>query len=187
MSIVIYHSGFDTVGGPEGPYDPEVDPEEQQGIDRLITSVRDAGVAPGGNVYAELGSTWRAVMGSPDGAAHVIGKLLVAFGDTNVVWGTDSIWYGSPQDQIEAFRTFEITPEFQERFGYPELTAERKERILGRNSAELYGVEPVTCGRSAAERSGIRMQAGTRNVLPGPTTADDARAVMAWGEPWERA
>jgi len=39
-----------------------------------------------------------------------------------VLWGTDSIWYGSPQDQIQAFRAFEITPEFQERFGYPALT-----------------------------------------------------------------
>ena len=84
-------------------------------------------------MYAELGSTWRAVMGDPDQAAHVLGKLLVAVGEDNIVWGTDSIWYGSPQDQIEAFRAFEITAEFQERFGYPELTAERKAKILGLN------------------------------------------------------
>ena len=38
------------------------------------------GSAPAGNVYAELGSTWRTVMGDPDQAAHVLGKLLVAFG-----------------------------------------------------------------------------------------------------------
>ena len=67
------------------------------------------GIGPGGNVYAELGSTWRTVMGSPDEAAHVLGKLLVAFGPERILWGTDSIWYGSPQDQIAAFRTFEIT------------------------------------------------------------------------------
>jgi hypothetical protein len=29
--------------------------------------------------------------------------------------GTDAIWFGSPQDQIRAFRAFEITPDFQER------------------------------------------------------------------------
>ena len=73
-------------------------------------------------MYAELGSTWRIVMGSPDEAAHVLGKLLVAVGEDNVLWGTDSIWYGSPQDQIQAFRAFEISAEFQERFGYPALT-----------------------------------------------------------------
>ena len=58
-------------------------------------------------------------MGNPDEAAHVLGKLLVAFGPERILWGTDSIWYGSPQDQIAAFRTFEITPAFQEQFGYP--------------------------------------------------------------------
>ena len=58
----------------------------------------------------------------------MLGKLLVAVGPDNVVWGTDSIWYGSPQTQIEAFRAFEITPEFQERFGYPALTPELKRR-----------------------------------------------------------
>ena len=31
-----------------------------------------------------------------------------------MLWGTDSIWYGSPQDQIQAFRTFQIAPEFRE-------------------------------------------------------------------------
>ena len=37
-----------------------------------------------------------------------IGKLLKHVGEDNVLWGTDSIWYGSPQDQIQAFRTFQI-------------------------------------------------------------------------------
>ena len=40
----------------------------------------EPGIGAGGNVYAELGSTWRTVMGIPDEAAHVLGKLLVAFG-----------------------------------------------------------------------------------------------------------
>ena len=70
----------------------------------------------------------------------MLGKLLVAFGPDHVLWGTDSIWYGSPQDQIQAFRAFEISPELQERFGYPALTPAVKERILGGNAAELYGV-----------------------------------------------
>ena len=58
------------------------------------------------------------------------------------MWGTDSIWYGSPQDQIQAFRSFEITPEFQEQYGYPALTPKVKEKILGTNSARLYEVKP---------------------------------------------
>ena len=126
VDLVIYHSGYD-VDSTEGPYDPE-----GQGVDRLVRSLEEAGVEPGANVYAELGSTWRSVMGSPDQAAHVLGKVLLAVGEDNVCWGTDSIWYGSPQDQIEAFRAFEITPEFQDRFGYPALTPSAEGEDPGR-------------------------------------------------------
>jgi uncharacterized protein len=180
-NLVIYHSGFD-VGVTEGPYD-----EAGQGVDRLINSLRSAGVAPGSNVYGELGSTWRALMAAPDQAAHVLGKLLVHLGEDNICWGTDSIWYGSPQDQIEAFRAFQITEEFQERFGYPALTPERKAKILGLTSARLYGVEPEPepCRPGREERSAMRSEAGVRNLVLGPTTARQADAVWARGEPWE--
>ena len=80
-------------------------------------------------------------MGDPDQAAHVLGKLLVAVGADNILWGTDSIWYGSPQDQIQALRTFELTAESQERFGYPALTPAVKQKIFGGNAARLYGID----------------------------------------------
>ncbi len=94
----------------------------------------------------------------------MLGKLLVALGPDNILWGTDSIWYGSPQGQIEAFRAFEITPEYQERFGYPALTADVKARILGLNAARVYGIDPATttCALSAADRSGLPRR-GTRS------------------------
>ncbi len=70
----------------------------------------------------------------------MLGKLLTFLGPERILWGTDSIWYGSPQGQIDAFRAFEITPETQERYGYPALTAEAKDLILGGNAIRLYGV-----------------------------------------------
>ena len=73
-------------------------------------------------------------------AAHLLGKLLRYVGEDNVLWGTDSIWYGTPQDQIQAMRTFEISNELQERFGYPALTKARKAKLLGLNGARVYGV-----------------------------------------------
>jgi hypothetical protein len=79
-------------------------------------------------------------MKRPDEAAHVVGKLLKHVGEDRILWGTDAIWFGSPQDQIQAFRAFEITPEFQERHGYPALTPERKAKIFGLNAARVYGV-----------------------------------------------
>jgi predicted TIM-barrel fold metal-dependent hydrolase len=134
LNFLVYHSGFDTAVK-EGPYDPKA----KAGVDVLIRSVRENGVK---NVYAELGSTWRFVMRDPDQAAHLLGKLLVAFGEDNILWGTDSIWYGSPQDQIQAFRAFEISREFQERYGYPALTPAVKRKIFGLNGARVYTLKP---------------------------------------------
>jgi hypothetical protein len=48
---------------------------------------------------------------------------------------------GNPQSQIEAFRTFQIPQAMQMMYGYPALTAEVKQKILGVNAATLYGVD----------------------------------------------
>lgn len=135
--FITYHSGFEP-GVVEGPYDPDVD----RGVNRLITAHRAHGFRPNeGNLYAELGSLWRYVMGRPEEAAHVLGKLLVHFGEDRICWGTDCIWYGSPQDQIQAFRTFQIAPELRERYGYPEITPEIRAKIFGLNAAAAYGID----------------------------------------------
>jgi hypothetical protein len=180
VQFLVYHSGFET-GVSEGAYDPD-----GNGVDRLIRSLADAGIGAGANVYAELGSTWRNLMSSPDEAAHVLGKLLAAVGPGNVLWGTDSIWYGSPQDQIQAFRTFEITPEFQERFGYPALTAEVKAGILGANAARLYGVEPlgVPCRFEPSEIQGLRRASGLDHRTYGPTSRRDIVRTFLAEHPW---
>ena len=50
----------------------------------------------------EMGSTFALmVSSSPLLATHVLGMTLDAFGADHVLWGTDSIWWGSPQWQIE--------------------------------------------------------------------------------------
>lgn len=136
VSFLVYHSGFETTV-PEGPYDPS----STQGVDTLIRAVLDNGIGKQGNVYAELGSTWRFLMTRPDAAAHVLGKLLLHLGEDRILWGTDSIWYGTPQDQISAFRAFAIPQSMQEQYGYPPLTAQAKAKILGLNAAALYGVD----------------------------------------------
>ena len=135
-TFLVYHSGWEP-DRPEGPYDPRA----ERGVDALIRSLKENGIGPDGNVYAELGSTWRELMKRPDEAAHVLGKLLAHLGEDRILWGTDAIWFGSPQDQIQAFRAFEITPEYQERFGYPALTPERKAKIFGLNAARVYGLD----------------------------------------------
>jgi hypothetical protein len=137
VTFICYHSGFEP-GIPEGPYNPQAD----QGVDRLIKAHQDNGFEPNtGNLYAELGSTWRACMSKPDQAAHLLGKLLRYFGDERICWGTDSLWYGSPQDQIQALRTFKISESWREQYGYPQLTGHARRRIFGLNAVEAYGLE----------------------------------------------
>ena len=94
------------------------------------------------NIYMELGSTFgQLVTTNPTACAHLIGQLIDAFGADHVLWGTDSIWYGTPQWQIEAFRRFEIPQALVDRHGYSPLTREAKERIFGLNAARVFGVD----------------------------------------------
>jgi predicted TIM-barrel fold metal-dependent hydrolase len=94
------------------------------------------------NIYMELGSTFgQLVTTNPTACAHLIGQVIDAFGADHVLWGTDSIWYGSPQWQIEAFRRFEIPPALAEKHGYAPLTRAVKEGIFGLNAARVFGVD----------------------------------------------
>ena len=133
VKFLVYHSGYVT-SVKEGPFGKD------DGIDTLISSLRKNQVPPNSNVYAELGSTWRHLMRDPEQAAHALGKLLVHVGENNVLWGTDSIWYGSPQDQIVAFRAFQISPALRERFGYPQITPPLRAKVLGMNATQVYGI-----------------------------------------------
>jgi predicted TIM-barrel fold metal-dependent hydrolase len=165
-NFVIYHSAIcaglesgrsnlvDSIIPPQTenvPYDAK-DPNPL-GVNMLIRSLIENGLIddpdnPTGvkarrlNVFAEMGTAWLTCMTNPVTAQHYVGKLLKYLGPDNIVWGTDSILVGSPQGQIQAFRTFTITEEYQERFGYPALTAEMKAKIFGLNAAKLYRIDP---------------------------------------------
>jgi hypothetical protein len=146
IAFVVYHSGYErNPDAQEGPYDGGA---PGPGVDRLVKSLEDAGIAPGANVYAELGTTWFLALRRPVEAAHVLGKLLAAVGPDHILWGTDSIWYGSPQPLIDAFRAFQIPERMQEEHGYPALTTDLKERILSRNARALYAIDDATLART---------------------------------------
>src|SRR5258706_4996449 len=135
VNFLIYHSGF-AADKAEGAYDPK----RTDGIDALVTSLAANGVKPGANVYAELGSTWRFLMRNPDSAAHALGKLLKHCGESNVLWGTDSVWYGSAQDPIQAMRTFQIAPALRDKHGYPEITPALRRKVFGLNALKVYSI-----------------------------------------------
>jgi hypothetical protein len=177
VRFLVYHSGFEP-DGVEGPYDAST---ADRGVNRLVTSLQAAGVGPNQNVYAELGTTWWSLLARPDEAAHVLGKLLVHVGEDNVLWGTDAVFYGSPQGQIQAFRAFQISEQFQEQFGYPALTDEIKRKVLGLNALRLHDVDPVTvpCTFTRDDLERLRMTIPTAVERRGPRTRHELRAFVA--------
>jgi hypothetical protein len=139
VQFLTYHSGWQSNVDEDHPFDAS-DPNPR-GVDRLIKAVLDEGIGPDGNVYAELGSTWRNLMTSPSEAAHVLGKLMLHLGEDRIVWGTDSVFTGTPQEQIVALRAFEIPESYQSMYGYPALTDAARRKIFGLNAARVYGVD----------------------------------------------
>ena len=157
VNFIVYHSAYEHGGSlPEGAYQQGA----TTGVNSLITSVLGSGIGPGQNVYAELGTTWYSIMNDTTQSAHVLGKLLKYFGEDNVVWGTDSVWYGAPQPQIDAFMKFQISTQFQQQYGYPALTDAIKRKIFGLNAAKIYGVDPtaVRCAIQASQISQLKRQ-----------------------------
>jgi predicted TIM-barrel fold metal-dependent hydrolase len=137
MQFVVFHGAWDK-NHVEGPYDPTA----TRGIDTFLRALDQHNVPPNSNVWVDMGTVWREVLRDPNVAAHTVGKLLKRVGKRRVLWGTDAIWYGSPQAQLQAFRAFTISSEFQDRFGYPALTPAVKADVLGLNAAKLFNIDP---------------------------------------------
>jgi predicted TIM-barrel fold metal-dependent hydrolase len=179
VKFLIYHSGF-VSSVKEEPYDPAA---KRDGIDTLIRSLVENDVKPGSNVYAELGSTWRFLMRDPEQAAHALGKLIKYCGEDNVLWGTDSIWYGSPQDQIQAFRRFQIAPRLREQHGYAEIIPALRAKIFGLSAAKVYGLSAAEVKKYArqdavaAERAAYAAAPDPRFLTYGPKTRREFLAI----------
>lgn len=154
LDFIIYHSGYEFAEPDDPGEGPYVDRTADLGVNRLLRSVEAAGLGHGSNVYAELGTTWFAMVRRPLEAAHVLGKLIAVLGEDNVIWGTDSIWYGGAQPLIDAFRTFQIPDDVCEKYGYAPLTDRVKAKILGLNAARVYGID-LDAAASAATRDDL--------------------------------
>jgi predicted TIM-barrel fold metal-dependent hydrolase len=179
LTFIAYHSGWEGFVT-EGPYDPaEANP---RGINRMVRAAIEHGVAKTGNFYAELGSTWRALMTRPDQAAHALGKLLLHVGEDRILWGSDCIWYGSPQEQIVAFRTFQIPEPMRAMYGYPEITPAIRAKIFGLNAAQAYGVDPAArlCAIGDDDLATLRAEARAEGRLMPASRPLGPRSRREW-------
>jgi hypothetical protein len=118
---------------------------EQTGRIKWATDLADIPAKLGvKNVYAEVGTAFaNSAVADPRFAAAFVGTLVRGLGAEHVLWGTDSLWYGSPQWQIEALRRLEIPEEMQRKHGFAPLGPADgivKSAIFGGNAARLYGL-----------------------------------------------
>ena len=133
LRFCAYHSGYFQSGE---------HPEGKDGITEFVEMASGLKKKHRKRLYAEMGSTFEINLLDDDmAAAHYVGQLLKTLGSKNVLWGTDSIWWGSPQFAIDAFKNLQIPESLQEQYGYPALKRKDKKRILGKNAAKLYGIK----------------------------------------------
>jgi len=127
------------------------------------------------NVYAELGTCFaNSAAASPRFAAALLGTLIRGLGADRVVWGTDSVWYGSPQWQIEALRRLEIPEDMQKKHGFAPLGPTDgivKSAIFAANAARLYRFEmkaaqgAITTDKIAAIKAEYVARGGLRSNI----------------------
>ena len=139
INFVIYHAALRSLGlSPAGI-------EEFKNTGR-IDWITDLAAIPAKygvrNVWADVGTSFgSAAVAFPPLAAAMMATLVKGLGHDRVLWGTDAVWYGTPQWQIEAFRRIEVPEDLQAKFGWAPLGAPDgavKQAILGGNSAALY-------------------------------------------------
>ena len=102
------------------------------------------------NVYGDLGQIFASTLvAQPRVCAAIMGILLRGLGADRVVWGSDALWTGSPQWQIEGLRRLEIPQDMQKKHGFKPLGGARgavKTAIFGDNNARLYGINQKRAG-----------------------------------------
>jgi uncharacterized protein len=141
--------------------------------------------APFKNIYAEIGTTWASsVVTFPTVAAHIMGQLMKFMGPDRILFGSDSVWYGSPQWQIDAFWRFQIPEQMRKQYGYPEITVEDKRKILGLNSAKLYGIKGLEKANLSKRFKPVpkdyesRMSTKLKTILEFPGYKNDKMATL---------
>jgi predicted TIM-barrel fold metal-dependent hydrolase len=172
LNFIIYHGGYRFAGG--GRVEDAWEQFERTGRIEWVTDLADVPSKYGvTNVYADVGQLFaQTTVADPRTTAAMMGQLVRGLGAERVVWGSDAIWTGSPQWQIEALRRLEIPEDMQKKYGFKPLgpaDGPVKSAIFGETNARLYKYErrAALAGdrfaalkqeyeRAGAERSNLR-------------------------------
>jgi uncharacterized protein len=95
------------------------------------------------NLYATLESVFAYVVVKPRVFARVLGTLLQACGSDQLIYGSGSN-LSHPAPQLAAFDGYEVPADVLAEFGFPQLTAADRRKILGENALRLHGLDAGT-------------------------------------------
>ena len=158
LNFIIYHGGYRFAGGGRA-----ADAWQQFEATGRIDWVTDLAEIPAqagvSNVYADVGQLFaQTTIAEPRLAAVLMGQLIRGLGADHVCWGTDAIWTGAPQWQIEALRRLEIPEDLRRKHGFAPLGEADglvKRAIFGENNARLYGYDPRQRQALATDRFAV--------------------------------
>jgi uncharacterized protein len=142
LNFLVYHSAYRWVGGPPPQAMAEFDKTGRSSWTSDLAEIPEKyGV---NNVYGDLGQIFAfTAVAEPRLAAALMGILVKGLGADRVVWGTDAVWTGAPQWQIEGLRRLEIPEDMQKKYGFKPLgpaDGPVKTAIFSGNSSRLYGM-----------------------------------------------
>ena len=183
MDFVVYHAAWDP-SHVEGPYDPSA----TIGIDSLLAAL-DRHECP--SQRQRLGRPRRRCGAScspnPTRPRTPWASCSAGWASSGCMWGTDAIWYGSPQPQIMAMRAFQITAEFQDTTATRpsptseggSLRAERREPLRHRPDGHPLRPTPDPLTANIEETAQLRSEGALPSAWTpnGPTTR---RQVLNW-------
>jgi predicted TIM-barrel fold metal-dependent hydrolase len=149
INFVVYHSGFRWTGA--GNAERGLHQFEQTGRVEWTSDLAETPERYGvTNVYGDLGQIFaQTTVSQPRLCAALMGMLVKGLGADHVVWGTDAVWTGAPQWQIEALRRLEIPADMQKKHGFAPLGSADgavKTAIFGGNSARMYRFDARRAG-----------------------------------------
>jgi uncharacterized protein len=93
------------------------------------------------NIYLALSGSLNLAVIAPRLVQEQLGRLLAEVGVHKLLWGSEAALAGGPRPYLRAFMDLEIPQDLRAGYGYPQITRFDKERILGRNFAELMGID----------------------------------------------
>jgi len=143
LNFLIYHSAYRWIGAAPAEGMAEFDKTGRSSWTSDLAEIPEKyGIT---NVYGDLGQlfAWTTVA-EPRLAAALMGTLVKGLGADHVLWGTDAVWTGAPQWQIEGLRRLEIPEDMQQKYGFQALgpaDGPTKTAVFGGNTARLYNFD----------------------------------------------